>query len=533
MQEIMNKVWLSIVSVLIPISAFADGGQYFQHVRSLYNQGKYDEALLGFQNCKKYYPADKDLQNADYWINECTSKIEAKAKAAKEARERRARANAAAQKALQQRRDKRLIYISSDALNLDGREYDLSKVIIKKVQDETGLLFTTDPDDAFYYTYVSAFARNHHYENGRYASNVVANVMVKDMDDVVHFADRAEETQMSTLNYAEAAELCYDRVGNAIGEGISRRIGGVVKAPQDRDKKAIAVAVSSNKIKVSDLGFVETHFRNAFQEAGFDVKIPNSGVMNELRSKAIAYHETGHVSISEAKHLSEEIGADLLCAVVVDYNESFNVYVFSASTFDLAKGTIFGKEASITMPNDGQSIGDIHAVLAAVGTLIEGMQLPIDESFIKTHQAQHATIVQDGHQRDSLKTIQIEKEFCIAKARAFVPGLAQLKDGATGLGITFIAGEAVCIGGIAVSQYLSSLYASQIGSTHSATEKQRLAQMSNICNVATYVSAAGAIGLYVWNIVDGLSRAKKLKKVCGLVPYYDLESYGFTLALNF
>ena len=124
-------------------------------------------------------------------------------------------------------------------------------------------------------------------------------------------------------------------------------------------------------------------------------------------------------------------------------------------------------------------------------------------------------------------------EYKSKKAYAFVPGLAQLKDGATGLGITFIAGETVCIGGIVVSQYLSSLYASQSNSTHSATDKQRLAQMSNVCNVTTYVSAAGAIGLYVWNIVDGLSRAKKPHKDWVFVPYTTHESYGITLALNF
>lgn len=530
----MNKVWLSFLSVLFSISAFADGGQYFQHVKSLYNQGKYEEARLGFQNFKTYYPDDKDSQNADYWINECTSKIEAKAKAAKEARERRARADVAAKKALQQRRDKCLIYLSSDALNLDGREYDLSKVIIKKVQDETGLLFTTNPDDAFYYAYVSAFARNHSFENNQYASNVVANVMVKDMDDVIHFADRVEETQLSTLNFAKAAELCYDRVGIAIGDGISRRIGGVVKDPQNRAKKAIAVVVSSNQLEeVSDLNFIERYFRNAFQDAGFDVKIPNSGVMKELRSKAIAYHEKGHVSNSEAKHLSEEIGADLLCAVVVDFNASFNFYDFSASTFDLAKGTIFGKEASFTMPNDGKSIRDIDAVLVAVGTLIKDMQLPFDESFIEKHKIQHATTLQDGHRLDSLNNIKAKNEFSKAKARAFVPGWAQLKDDAKGLGLSLIAGEVVCITGIGVSQYCKKLYTSRIDSTHNTAEKQHFAQMANLSNVATYISVAGAIGLYVWNVVDGLSRVNKEYGSVQVLPYSSKESCGFLLAFSF
>lgn len=134
---------------------------------------------------------------------------------------------------------------------------------------------------------------------------------------------------------------------------------------------------------------------------------------------------------------------------------------------------------------------------------------------------------------------KVEDEYNNMKARAFVPGFAQIKDGAAGMGITIITGETVCIGGIAVSQYLRGLYTSKINSTHSASEKQRYAQMANVCNVATYVSIAGAAGLYVWNVVDGLSRAKQWKvnelKRRGLViaPYSTQDFYGISLAYTF
>ena len=148
------------------------------------------------------------------------------------------------------------------------------------------------------------------------------------------------------------------------------------------------------------------------------------------------------------------------------------------------------------------------------------------------------TIAGFGNAR-GMQIQEVEDEFKKMKARAFVPGFAQIKDGATGMGITFIAGETVFIGGIAVSQYLRGLYTSKINSTHSASEKQSYAQMANVCNVTTYVSIAGAAGLYVWSLIDGLSRAKHWKETelkrrgLTVLPYTTQESYGITLAYSF
>ena len=536
----MKRIILSFMAVFFAITALADGPEYFRHVRGLYEQGRYEEAIQGFGICKWLYSDELSTQNMDEWITKCNKGIEDRKAAAAAKRARAAAAERAAYEAKQRAREEnKLIYIACDALNLNGVEFDLASVITHNVQKQTKLLFTKNPDDAYYYVYVSAISRKHNLDKGVYYSNVVANVSVTNMKDVIYFADRIEDTQGNTRNYEKAAELCYAMIGNDIGDEISWRIGGVVKPAETNDKKAIAVVASSNFINPSDLGFVELQFRNAFQDVGYEVKKPESGIIDELRRKAIAYQEAGNVSDAEAKHITEKTGADLLCVVVIDYNASYDKYNFSSSTIDLAKGTMFGREAFYLFPDKG-SINNQNAVLEAVKKLIISMNLTNDGAVLnqlnmslkESHDAYQKDLA-DAEDAKERQDKAANREYRSKKAYAFVPGLAQLKDGATGLGITFIAGETVCIGGIVVSQYLSSLYASQINSTHSATEKQRLAQMSNVCNVTTYVSAAGAIGLYVWNIVDGLSRAKKPHKDWVFVPYTTHESYGITLALNF
>lgn len=537
----MRRFIFIITLLWVSISATANGSDYFQHVRALYNQGKYEEALLGFENCKTLYNDELDSSTINEWIGLCNKKIEEKGIAERAALERKARADAAVRRALQARRDKGLVYISSDALNLDGASFDLSSIVINSVQNKTNLLFTSNPDDAFYYVYVSAIARKHNQSGGGFYSNVVVSVRIKDLDGIIHFANRFEDTEGHSLSFEKATELCYSKLGETIGSHISNRLAGTPIASLGTNKKSIAVVVSSNTITVSDLDFVELHFRNAFNKLGYQVKKPSSGAIDQLRRKAIAYQEAGNVSSSESKHLTEQTGADLLCVVVINHNESFGTYNFSSSTIDLSSGLIIGSEAFYSLPKD-RKIDDQNAVLAAVGNLIRDMELTSDSS-IRNGINIMISQANDAYQRDSTKTAIAatgvwsgnERDYKKAIGYAFVPGLAQIKDHedpkAKGLGITFISAETVFIGGIIVSQYMRSLNATKINSTHNSSEKAHYANMANTWNIVTYVSAAGAVGFYIWNVLDGISRAKN--KNLAFIPYSSPEYTGVMLTLNF
>lgn len=123
-------------------------------------------------------------------------------------------------------------------------------------------------------------------------------------------------------------------------------------------------------------------------------------------------------------------------------------------------------------------------------------------------------------------------------ARVFVPGWMQFYKGQKIKASTIIASEILCIGGFAFAQTKKNYYAAMIGSTNNATLKQRYAASANTYNYVSYGFLAGAIGIYAWNIIDGLvARGTPYVSVDGkmlsFVPYATPESAGLALTMSF
>lgn len=123
-------------------------------------------------------------------------------------------------------------------------------------------------------------------------------------------------------------------------------------------------------------------------------------------------------------------------------------------------------------------------------------------------------------------------------ARVFVPGWMQFYKGQKIKATTIIATEILCIGGFAFTQTKKNYYAAMIGSTNNSTLKQRYAATANTYNNVSYVFLAGAIGIYAWNIIDGIvSRGTPYVSVDGkmisFVPYATPESVGLALTMSF
>ncbi len=142
----------------------------------------------------------------------------------------------------------------------------------------------------------------------------------------------------------------------------------------------------------------------------------------------------------------------------------------------------------------------------------------------------------------SYQTSDIEKVTSTDKypfsARVFVPGLMQFYKGQKIKASAIIASEILCIGGFAFAQTRKNYYAAMIGSTNNATLKQRYAANANAYNNVSYVFLAGAIGVYAWNIIDGLvSRGTPFvsvdRKMISFVPYATHESAGLAVTMNF
>lgn len=122
--------------------------------------------------------------------------------------------------------------------------------------------------------------------------------------------------------------------------------------------------------------------------------------------------------------------------------------------------------------------------------------------------------------------------------RVFIPGMAQIHKGSVGKGMFFITSEVVLVGGVIVFESMRTNNINKISSTHDAKEKEMYADYANSCATARNISIAGAIGVYAWNIIDGIAAKGKQHIILGdatikISPYTDYQSTGFALNIIF
>lgn len=123
-------------------------------------------------------------------------------------------------------------------------------------------------------------------------------------------------------------------------------------------------------------------------------------------------------------------------------------------------------------------------------------------------------------------------------ARVFVPGMAQIHKGQVGKGVGFIVGEAAFIGGIVAGECLRQSYNDKILRTHSYKIREYYADKANICTISRDVAIAGAVALYVWNVLDGVFAKGKTRIAVGeaqlrFAPYVTPEAGGLAMSIKF
>ena len=118
---------------------------------------------------------------------------------------------------------------------------------------------------------------------------------------------------------------------------------------------------------------------------------------------------------------------------------------------------------------------------------------------------------------------------------SFIPGMAQIKKGQTAKGVCFIAGEIVFIGGAVVSQCMVTSNVNKLGSTHNSSLKYQYTKNANTWATVRNVSIAGAVAVYLWNVIDGIAAKGEQHVMYGhnisVAPYADFNSTG--IAFNF
>lgn len=124
----------------------------------------------------------------------------------------------------------------------------------------------------------------------------------------------------------------------------------------------------------------------------------------------------------------------------------------------------------------------------------------------------------------------------------FVPGMAQLKKGQKGKGIFFIAAETAFIGTIVVAECMRSSNVSKINTTHNADSRRRHADNADRCATVRNVAIAGAVAVYLWNVIDGIVAKGKKHIVVADCSTLDVQPFfapgydgggGVSLCLNF
>ena len=109
----MRRIILTLFAVFFAITALANGPEYFLHVRGLYEQRRYEEAIQGFGICKWLYSDELSTNNIDDWIAKCNKGIVDRKAAAAAKRARAAAAERAAYEAKQRAREEnKLVYIA-------------------------------------------------------------------------------------------------------------------------------------------------------------------------------------------------------------------------------------------------------------------------------------------------------------------------------------------------------------------------------------------------------------------------------------
>lgn len=129
-------------------------------------------------------------------------------------------------------------------------------------------------------------------------------------------------------------------------------------------------------------------------------------------------------------------------------------------------------------------------------------------------------------------------EHYLFSPRVFVPGMAQLHKGSTMKGVLFIAGEAVAIGGIIAFEGLHSSKESKINATHDVTSRKKYIDDANDMKNVRNGFIAGAVAIYLWNVIDGITARGKKHIMIGqsrlhITPYAAPEAAGVRLCLNF
>lgn len=193
------------------------------------------------------------------------------------------------------------------------------------------------------------------------------------------------------------------------------------------------------------------------------------------------------------------------------------------------RGLATGAEANVEIKGNNISVTGNHNLIVKariISEYCERLEPGLYKVYLLVQTAKNPTY--------SFDTVKLTDKYPFTLG-TLLPGMAQIKKGQTTKGVCFIAGEIVFLGGAIVSHNMMTDNINKINSTHNASLKKKYTKNANTWMTMRNVSIAGAVAVYLWNVIDGIASKGEQHVLYGhnvsLTPYSDFNSTG--IALNF
>ena len=224
MNSIIRRLTTCAVCLVLATPLFADGLHYFNHCKSLYSNGRYEEAKQGFTLCKVY--DDVNSADMDAWIAKCDQAIEAKkSKAAAVAKQLAAERKSVFEEKQRLRAERDLIYIATNARTLTSDYSSMHSAIKGRLKP---FHFSKNEEESKWGVYVTANTREYSSpatnSAGAYIVYVDAVCQIVNLlsGDIIFEQEYSQKSGFA--NQSKAIEMAYRDIVKTISSDIIEAI---------------------------------------------------------------------------------------------------------------------------------------------------------------------------------------------------------------------------------------------------------------------------------------------------------------------
>ncbi len=218
-----------------------------------------------------------------------------------------------------------------------------------------------------------------------------------------------------------------------------------------QNKKNISIVVSSSELSPKSVRIIEDDFEQFLLKGDYNVRIGKSGDLFDARNDELRYQQSGAVDEHQIKQFGNQMGADLLCVVVVVKINS--EYAFRATIFNVENGQIdkISKYPDILNPLNAKPDRPVKEIDLSTLQLIDAyliFRLDILDNNNRMILQNQLKKIQDAYEQ-WLVSSRIEQRKVNTKALKYsiIPGLGLMMKGHKSEGAVYLLGNVMLVGG--------------------------------------------------------------------------------------